>query len=116
VATEKKVADGAVVDVVWEATIGNMDRVLYGFEVQTKGSIDSLLLNLLKALNNVAVQAVVAVSDEAQIEKIKKEAAGINALNEKIRYWDYREVLKNHECLSTAFDSINALKLVPRSF
>src|SRR3546814_2661804 len=50
--TEVKVADGSVVDTVWESTIGNMGRVIYVFEVQTKGSIDSLLMNLLKALNN----------------------------------------------------------------
>ena len=47
---ERKVSEGSIVDTVWEATIGNMGRVIYVFEVQTKGSIDSLILNLLKAL------------------------------------------------------------------
>ena len=61
--TEKKVAGGAVVDAIWEATIGNMGRVIYVFEVQTTGSLDSLILNLLRVLNNPAVQGVVAVSD-----------------------------------------------------
>ena len=69
---EKKVADGSVVDTVWESKIGNMGRVMYVFEVQTKGSIDSLILNLLKARNNPAVQGVVAVSDRIQLERIKK--------------------------------------------
>jgi len=55
---EQKVADGSKVDTVWESTIGNMGRVIYIFEVQTKGSIDSLILNLLKSLNNPAVQGV----------------------------------------------------------
>ncbi|MDZ7749155.1 MAG: hypothetical protein U5K43_10215 [Halofilum sp. (in: g-proteobacteria)] len=41
---EVKVADGSKVDAVWEQTIGNMGRVIYVFEVQTKGSIDSLVL------------------------------------------------------------------------
>ncbi len=45
---EKKVADGSVVDTVWESKIGNMGRVMYVFEVQTKGSIDSLILISLK--------------------------------------------------------------------
>jgi len=36
--TEQKVSEGARVDTVWEATIGNMGRVIYVFEVQTKGS------------------------------------------------------------------------------
>jgi len=49
---EKKVSEGSQVDAVWEATIGNMGRVIYIFEVQTKGSIDSLILNLLKSINN----------------------------------------------------------------
>ena len=41
-----------------------MGKVIYAFEVQTHGSIDSLILNLQKATNNFAVQAIVAVSDE----------------------------------------------------
>lgn len=40
------------------------------FEVQSKGSIDSLILNLKKAQSNAAVQAVVAVADEEQLAKI----------------------------------------------
>ena len=36
-------------DDVWEVTIGNMRRVIYVFEVQTAGSIDSLVLNLIKS-------------------------------------------------------------------
>ncbi|MGL5255470.1 MAG: hypothetical protein ACRC76_00420, partial [Proteocatella sp.] len=74
---EKKVADGAVVDTIWEVTIGNMGRVIYAFEVQTSGSIDSLILNLMKAKNNKAVQGIVAVTDEKQTEKIKKEIAAL---------------------------------------
>ena len=72
--TEIKVADGSIVDTVWQATIGNMGRVIYVFEVQSRGSIDGLILNLLKSMNNPAVQGVVAVSDADQLEKIKKHA------------------------------------------
>ncbi len=110
--TEKKVADGAVVDAIWEVSVSNMGRITYVFEVQTKGSIDSLILNLLKSKNNSSVQGIVAVSDAAQIEKIKKEAASVKGL-EDLKFWDYNEVLKVYEHLSCAFDSINALKLVP---
>jgi hypothetical protein len=112
--TEIKVADGSVVDTVWESTIGNMGRVIYVFEVQTKGSIDSLLMNLLKALNNPAVQGIVAVTDAGQIEKIRKHAAGVAVLREKLRYWDYTEVLTTHEALSQVNESINKLGLVPQ--
>jgi hypothetical protein len=113
---ETKVADGSKVDAVWEATIGNMGRVIYVFEVQTGGSIDSLIVNLLKSRNNPAVQGVVAVSDAAQIEKIKKYAAGVPGLGEKLKYWNYEDVLRTHELLSTVYESINALGLVPDGF
>jgi 8-oxoguanine DNA glycosylase-like protein len=114
--TEIKVADGSKVDTIWEATIGNMGRVIYVFEVQTKGSIDSLLMNLLKALNNPAVQGVVAVSDVVQIEKIKKHSAAIHQLSSKLKCWDYQEVLRIHEALASVNESINRLGLVPQGF
>ena len=114
--TEVKVADGAKVDTVWEATISNMGRVIYVFEVQTSGSIDSLLMNLLKALNNPAVQGVVAVSDADQLELIKKEAHGIKGLSDKLKYWNYEEVMQVHERLSGVNAAINALGLVPQGF
>jgi hypothetical protein len=113
---EKKVADGAVVDAVWEVTIGNMGRVIYVFEVQTSGSIDSLLMNLLRALNNSAVQGVVAVSDADQLEKIKREAASIHALSGKLKCWNYEEIMKVHDALSGVYAAINALGLVPQGF
>lgn len=111
---EKKVADGAVVDAIWEVTIGNMGRVIYVFEVQTSGSIDSLILNLMKAKNNKAVQGIVAVTDQKQIEKIKKEVATLH-INGELKFWDYTEVLKVHESLQYVNESINNLGLVPHS-
>lgn len=109
---EKKIADGAVVDIIWEVTIGNMGRVIYVFEVQTSGSIDSLILNLMKAKNNKAVQGIVAVTDEKQIEKIKKEIAAL-PINGEVKFWNYEEVLKVHESLQYINESINQLELVP---
>ncbi len=114
--TERKVAEGSQVDTVWEATIGNMGRVIYVFEVQTRGSIDSLILNLLKALNNPAVQGVVAVSDAEQLDRIRKHAADVGDLHKKLRYWDYQEVLQIHESLEEVNRVINSLGLVPEGF
>jgi len=114
--TEQNVADGARVDTLWEATIGNMGRVIYVFEVQTGGTIDSLLMNLLKCLNNSAVQGVVAVSDKNQLERIKREVAGVKDLRDKLRYWDYEEIIKIHEALAFVNDCINNLQLVPEGF
>lgn len=114
--TEKKIAGGAIVDALWEATIGNMGRVIYVFEVQTKGSKDSLILNLLKSLNNPAVQGVVAVSDDKQLDSIKSEVVGVRELGDKLKYWNYKDVLKVHEALETVNESINSLGLVPQGF
>ncbi len=114
--TEVKVADGSVVDAVWEATIGNMGRVVYVFEVQTKGSIDSLILNLLKSLNNPAVQGVVAVSDKKQLELIKKHVTDVAGLGGKLKCWHYAEVLNVQESLEFVNETINRLGLVTRGF
>ncbi|MCK6557711.1 hypothetical protein L6R21_00790 [bacterium] len=113
---EQKVSEGSKVDTIWEATIGNMGRVIYVFEVQTKGSIDSLILNLLKSLNNPAVQGVVAVSDKQQIEKIKNYVQDVKDLRDKLRYWDYEEISRVHESLEQVNWSINNLGLVPQGF
>ena len=75
--TEVKVAHGAVVDCVWRAKVGNLGLVTYCFEVQRGGSIDGLLMNLLRARNSPTVQKVFAVSDEAQLQQIQKEAQGM---------------------------------------
>ena len=114
--SEVKIADGAIVDAIWQAQIGNMGKVIYAFEVQTHGSIDSLILNLQKATNNFAVQAIVAVSDEKQIEIIKREAKGIQAIESKLKTWNYVEVMEMHDCLERSNEIINNLGLVPDSF
>ena len=113
--SEVKITTGAVVDAVWEAKIGNMGKAIYVFEVQSKGSIDSLILNLRKAQSNAAVQAVVAVADEEQLAKIIRESAGV--IDEKsLRTWDSEDVLAVYDSLVRAHESINKLALVPESF
>ncbi len=113
---EQRVSEGSKVDTIWEATIGNMGRVIYVFEVQTKGSIDSLILNLLKSLNNPAVQGVVAVSDTDQLEIIKKYALDVKDLRDKLKYWNYEDILKVYESLEFVNESINNLGLVAQGF
>ena len=113
--SEVKITAGAVVDAVWEAKIGNMGKAIYVFEVQSKGSIDSLILNLKKAQSNAAVQAVVAVADEEQLAKIIRESAGV--IDEKsLRTWNSDDVLAVYDSLARAHESINKLALVPESF
>ena len=113
--SEVRIATGAVVDAVWEAKIGNMGKAIYVFEVQSKGSIDSLILNLRKAQSNAAVQAVVAVADEEQLARIVQESLGV--IDEKsLRTWDSEDVLAVYDSLVRAHESINKLALVPESF
>lgn len=112
---EVKITTGAIVDAVWEAQIGNMGKVIYVFEVHSKGSIDSLILNLKKAQNNAAVQAVVAVAEEEQLTKIIQESRGVIA-EKDLRTWDTEEVLTVYDALVRAHESINKLALVPESF
>lgn len=113
--SEVKIATGAIVDAVWEAKIGNMGKAIYVFEVQSKGSTDSLILNLKKAQSNAAVQAVVAVADETQLGKIINESSGV--IDEKsLRTWDSEDVLAVFDSLVRAHESINKLALVPESF
>lgn len=113
--SEVKITAGAVVDAIWEAKIGNMGKAIYVFEVQSKGSIDSLILNLKKAQSNAAVQAVVAVADEGQLSKIIRESAGVIDEN-SLRTWDSEDVLAVYDSLVRAHESINKLALVPESF
>lgn len=75
-----------------------------------------MLLNLLKSLNNQAVQGIVAVTDKKQIETIKRHASGVAGLAEKLKYWDYKEVLQVHEALESVNEAINSLGLVPQGF
>ncbi|MBR3419461.1 MAG: hypothetical protein IKG82_12275 [Oscillospiraceae bacterium] len=112
---EVKITTGAVVDAVWEAKIGNMGKAIYVFEVQSKGSIDSLILNLKKAQSNAAVQAVVAVADEVQLAKIKSESKGVIEEN-SLRMWNSDDVLAVYDSLVRVHESINQLALVPESF
>jgi hypothetical protein len=71
---------------------------------------------LFKSLNNPAVQGVVAVSDRDQLEKIKAHVMGVSGLRDKLKYWDYEEVLRVHENLEYVNDRINTLGLVPQGF
>ncbi|MEJ2394082.1 MAG: hypothetical protein P8Z77_04745, partial [Candidatus Thiodiazotropha sp.] len=68
---------------------------------------------LLKSVNNPAVQAVVAVSDAAQLKKIEKHAAGVQGLKDRLKLWDYLRVLQVHEALESVNEEINSLGLVP---
>lgn len=111
--TEVKVAHGARVDAVWRARIANLGLVTYVFEVHMSGSMDSLILNLQKAHSAPSVQKVVAVSDEAQLDKIRGECDGLpEGFRRALRFWEVLDVLETGEHLQKAMASIDALDLI----
>ena len=99
---------GKIADAIWEFNVGNLGKIKYVFEVQDSGSIDSLIVSLMNASQDISVQAVVAVSDDNQIAKIKKHCHNINAsFNGKLKFWNISEVEKVHNDLSNAMEIIN---------
>lgn len=115
--TEVQVAHGARVDVVWSARIGNLGIINYVLEVHKAGSIDSLLMNLQKAKSNPTVQKVVAISDETQLEKIKRESEGLpEEFRRDLTFWPVENVMKVHENLELAMKTIDNLNLTPEPF
>jgi hypothetical protein len=87
--------------------------VTYVFEVHKSGSIDSLLLNFMKARSSPTVQKVIAVSDEAQLTKIEKEASGLpDEFRRSLAYWQVSEVAEVGESLRRANESLARLELV----
>ena len=108
--TEVPIARGAIVDCVWDFSINNVGKVTYVFEVQTKGSIDSLIMNLFKASNYKNVQGIIAVSDDKQLEKIKDEAQEMfKTKNLKPQLWNQDEVLDVWEKLQSVNESVNKI-------
>jgi len=73
------VAPGSIVDMIWETRIGSMGTIKYAFEVQSKGSVKSLINNLVQSMNDPAVKKVVAVSDAKQLDKIRDMVKNTNA-------------------------------------
>lgn len=115
--TEKTISPGARVDVIWRAKIANLGLVTYVFEVHKGGSIDSLIINLQRALNNPTVQKIIAVSDKNQLEKLKNEIKGLpENFRKTLTFWEVSDVIKTYEKLSEVIQSINKLELVKSQF
>ena len=99
---------GKIADAIWEFNVGNLGKIKYVFEVQDSGSIDSLIVSLMNASQDISVQAVVAVSDEQQINKIKQHCNNIQgSFNGKLKFWDITEVERAYTELSSSMAIIN---------
>jgi hypothetical protein len=111
---EFQMGPGAKVDVLWRARIGNLGTVTYVFEVQKSGSIDGLILNLERAKNSPTVQKVIAVSDNDQLQRIKRETEGLLfEFRNALAFWNVSEVQQLGENLQAAMQIIDKLGLVP---
>jgi len=111
VRAEVPVATGARVDAVWIARIGNLGELRYVFEVHIKGSVDSLILNLLRAAQDPTVQKVVAVADERELERLRREVEPLHQLREKLLYWKIGEVVRASELVEELMTLVQRLGL-----
>lgn len=99
---------GKIPDAVWEFNVGNIGQIKYVFEVQDNGHIDSLIVSLMNASQDISVQAVIAISDDKQIEKIKLHCKNIeDRFNGKLKFWNISDVERASEGLTTAMEIIN---------
>jgi hypothetical protein len=114
---EKMVARGAKVDAIWQARIANLGVVTYVFEVQRRGSIDSLILNLQRAQNNPTVQRLIVVASEENIERIRQEIATLpESFRKSIGFMEVREALRAAELIGELSGIIGKLELVRSEF
>lgn len=114
---EKLVAKGAKVDVVWQARIANLGVVMYVFEVQSHGSIDSLILNLQRAQVNQSVQRLIVVASAKDIDKIRGEITTLpESFRRAVSYWEVAEAIRAAGLVDELFGIINKLGLVKSEF
>jgi len=114
---EKTVAKGAKVDVIWQARIANLGVVTYVFEVQRKGSIDSLILNLQKTQNNPTVQRLIVVANTQELGKVRQEIAALpESFRKAVGFMEAAEIMRAAVLQTELADIINRLELVQSEF
>src|SRR5258708_2556019 len=114
---EKMVARGAVVDAIWQARIANLGVVTYVFEIQRRGSIDSLILNLQRAQNNPTVQRLIVVAMPGEIERIRQEIATMpESFRKSVSFMEVGEVLHAADLIGELSGIIGKLELVRSEF
>ena len=114
---EKRVAAGAVVDVVWQAAIANLGVVTYVFEVQRRGAIDSLIVNLQRAQNNPSVQRLVVVANPSDIDRVQQEIATLpESFRKAVGFMEAAEAARAATLLEEVGGIIDKLQLVQSEF
>jgi predicted RNA-binding protein len=98
---DTNIAKGAVLDAAWITRIANLGEIRYVFEVQMGGSIDSLLMNLLRASVNPTVRRLVVVSRPDKMDKIKGESETMPPeFKSKLLFWSIEEVRSLHDLVN----------------
>jgi len=114
---EKTIARGSRVDVVWQTRIGNLGVITYVFEVQRRGSVDSLILNLQRAQNNPTVQRLIIVAAAPNIDHIRGEIASLpESFRRAVRFMDVRQALRAVVLISELSGIVGTLELVQSEF
>jgi hypothetical protein len=114
---EKPIARGAKVDVVWQAKIANLGVVTYVYEVQRRGAIDSLILNLQRAQNNPSVQRLVVVALPDELERIEREIVTLpESFRKSVVFMEVKDVMKANDLVIELSIIINKLDLVKAEF
>jgi hypothetical protein len=114
---EKKVARGAVVDVIWQAKIANLGAVTYVFEVQRRGSIDSLILNLQRATANPTVQRAIVVANHVDLDAVRREVSALpEGFRTTISYMEVSEIVRAARLIEELSGIIGKLDLVRSEF
>ena len=110
---EVRIAKGAQMDAIWTVSLGNLGVVQYVFEVQRRGSVDSLLIKLQAAKRNPAVQKAIIVSNTEGLKEVKEKAELLGGdFASSLAYLEVADVLKVAESLNKAWDIIKRLELV----
>ena len=113
VESERTVSTGARVDVVWRAKIGNLGVIKYVFEVHKSGSIDSAILNLMKAKKDQSVQKIVIVSNKDGLDKFKKETEDLpEDFRKTISYLTVGDVLEASNLMQKINNILSKLELI----
>lgn len=116
VESERTVSTGARVDAVWRAKIGNLGVIKYVFEVHKSGSIDSAILNLMKAKKDQSVQKIIIVSNTDGLDKFKKEIEDLSEdFRRNITYLTVEDVLEASNLMQKINNILAKLELIKTS-
>jgi len=114
---EQPIARGAKVDALWQAQIANLGKVTYVFEVQRRGSLDSLILNLQRAQNNPSVQRLIIVATAKDLSRVRREIESLpESFRRMVSYMEVWEAKRAAELVSELSEIISKLELVKSEY